>query len=86
MSLGDGPIDASFKAIDTIVKPIEHTFDVYTINSISEGKDTLGDVTVKLSANGKSFSGKGLSTDIIEASIKAYLTAINKMQSAAQEA
>lgn len=86
VSLGDGPIDASFKAIDTIVKPIEHTFDVYTINSISEGKDTLGDVTVKLSANGKSYSGKGLSTDIIEASIKAYLTAINKMQSAAQEA
>lgn len=84
VSLGDGPIDASFKAIDTIVNPVEHTFDVYTINSISEGKDTLGDVTVKLSAGGKSYSGKGLSTDIIEASIKAYLTALNKMQAAAE--
>ena len=82
VSLGDGPVDASFKAIDNIIKPGEHTFDVYTINSTSEGKDTLGDVTVKLSQNGKSFVGRGLSTDIIEASITAYIKAINKMQSA----
>ncbi|MBQ7288516.1 MAG: 2-isopropylmalate synthase [Clostridia bacterium] len=82
VSLGDGPIDASFKAIDTIVNPGEHTFDVYTINSISEGKDTLGDVTVKLSSGGRSYSGKGLSTDIIEASIIAYLTALNKLMAA----
>lgn len=80
VSLGDGPIDASFKAIDTIVKPTEHTFDLYNINSISEGKDTLGDVTVKLSANGRSFTGRGLSTDIIEASILAYLIALNKIR------
>ncbi len=85
VSLGDGPIDASFKAIDSIICPVEHTFDVFTINSISEGKDTLGDVTVKLSAGGKSYSGKGLSTDIIEASIKAYLTAVNKLQAAATQ-
>lgn len=84
VSLGDGPIDASFKAIDTIIKPVEHTFDVYNINSISEGKDTLGDVTVKLSANGRSFTGRGLSTDIIEASITAYLIALNKMQAASE--
>ena len=82
VSLGDGPIDASFKAIDTIVKPGEHKFSNFTINSISEGKDTLGDVTVTLSAGGKSYSGKGLSTDIIEASITAYLTALNKLQAA----
>ena len=49
------------------------------MNSISEGKDTLGDVTVKLSAEGKSYSGRGLSTDIIKASIVAYLQAANKL-------
>lgn len=83
VSLGDGPIDASFKAIDTIIKPAEHTFDIYTINSTSEGKDTMGDVSVKISAMGRSFSGRGLSTDIIEASIKAYLAALDKLQTAA---
>lgn len=80
VSLGDGPVDASFKAIDNIINPAPHTFDLYTINSISEGKDTLGDVTVKLKADGKSFVGRGLSTDTIEASIRAYLKAINKLQ------
>ena len=77
--LGDGPIDAAFKAIDKIVKPVKHTFDFYTINSISEGKDTLGDVTVKLLAGDRSYVGRGLSTDIFEASILAYIKALNKM-------
>ena len=77
--LGDGPIDAAFKAIDRIVKPVKHTFDFYTINSISEGKDTLGDVTVKLLAGDRSYVGRGLSTDIFEASILAYIKAMNKM-------
>lgn len=77
--LGDGPVDAAFNAIDKIVCPPEHTFDVYTINSVSEGKDTMGEVMVKLKADGKSFNGRGLSTDILEASILAYLNAINKL-------
>ena len=84
VSLGDGPIDASFKAIDNIVNPVEHTLELYTINSTSEGKDTLGGVSVKLKAGGKTYVGRGLSTDIIEASLKAYINAVNKMQ-AAQE-
>lgn len=78
--LGDGPIDAAFNAIDKIINPVEHTFEIFSINSISEGKDTLGDVTVKLSADGRHFSGRGLSTDIIKASIVAYIDATNKMQ------
>lgn len=82
VSLGDGPIDASFKAIDNIVNPVEHTLELYTINSTSEGKDTLGDVSVKLKAGDKTYVGRGLSTDIIEASLKAYINAVNKMQSA----
>ncbi|MDD6160295.1 MAG: 2-isopropylmalate synthase [Oscillospiraceae bacterium] len=80
--LGDGPIDAAFQAIDKVVKPGPHTFDIYTINSISEGKDTLGDVKVRLTTGDKSYTGRGLSTDIIEASILAYIEAVNKMQAA----
>ena len=79
VALGDGPIDAAFKAIDEIIKPSEHSFDIFSINSISEGKDTLGDVTVKISSYGKTFTGRGLSTDIIEASVNAYLTAMNRL-------
>ncbi|MBQ9133672.1 MAG: 2-isopropylmalate synthase [Clostridia bacterium] len=84
VSLGDGPIDASFKAIDNIVNPVEHTLELYTINSTSEGKDTLGDVSVKLKAGDRTYVGRGLSTDIIEASLKAYINAVNKMQAAVQ--
>ena len=64
---------------DKIVQPVEHTFDIYNIHSISEGKDTLGDVTVKIAADNKTYTGKGLSTDIIEASIVAYIKAVNKL-------
>lgn len=82
--LGDGPIDAAFKAIDKIVKPVAHTFDIYNIHSVSEGKDTLGDVTVKLASGDKTYTGKGLSTDIIEASVIAYIKAVNKLCAATQ--
>lgn len=85
VALGDGPIDAAFKAIDQIVKPQNHAFENFTIHSISEGKDTLGDVIVKLSMNGQYFTGKGLSTDILEASIIAYINAINKLCANAAE-
>ena len=71
VALGDGPIDAAYNAIDAIVKPSEHSFDIFNIHSISEGKDTLGDVTVKVNAYGRNFTGRGLSTDIMEASINA---------------
>ena len=79
VSLGDGPIDATFNAIDKIMNPVEHTFEVYRINSTSQGKDTLGEANVKLNAAGRTFTGRGLSTDIIEASILAYINAINKL-------
>ena len=79
VALGDGPIDAAYNAIDAIVKPSEHTFDIFNIHSISEGKDTLGDVTVKVNAYGRTFTGRGLSTDIMDASINAYLKALNRM-------
>ncbi len=77
---GDGPVDAAFEAIDRIVRPIDHTFDIYRVNSISPGKDTIGDVTVKLTANERTFTGRGLHTNIVEASVIAYLRAMNKLR------
>jgi 2-isopropylmalate synthase len=79
VALGDGPIDAAYNAIDAIIQPSAHSFDIFNIHSISEGKDTLGDVTVKVNAYDRTFTGRGLSTDIMEASINAYLKALNRM-------
>ena len=76
---GDGPIDAAFKAIDKIIGG-NFELEDYQINSISEGEDALGDARVVIKGvEGKIYSGRGLSTDIIEASIKAYINAANKM-------
>jgi len=57
----------------------DYQLDDFSINSITEGEDALGDVMVRLSDNGEKFVGRGMSTDIIEASITAYINAINKM-------
>lgn len=79
VSRGEGPIDASFKAIEKIVG-IDFKLEDYQIQSVTEGEDALGDALVKISdVNGTIFAGRGLSTDIIEASIRAYINAVNKM-------
>ena len=78
-ALGDGSIDSLYAAIDKIVLPPEHTLDKFIINAVSEGKDTLGEVILKLRSDAASYNGRGLSTDIIEASIEAYLSAINQL-------
>ena len=77
---GDGPVDAAFEAIDQIIRPVEHSFDLYRINSISPGKDTMGDVSVKLGCDNRTFSGRGLHTNIVEASVRAYISAMNKLR------
>ena len=51
----------------------------YQLHSVTEGMDALGDALVKISSNGKTYAGRGLSTDVIEASIHAYINAVNKM-------
>lgn len=76
---GDGPVDAAFEAINRIIRPAEHSFDTYHISSTSPGKDTMGEVTVKLSCDGKTFTGRGLHTNTVDASIHAYLQAMNKL-------
>lgn len=79
ISLGDGPIDAAYNAIDKIVGIEEHTLEDYNIHSVSEGKDALGEVIVKLRIGTKRVTGRGLSTDVIESSILAYLNGIHKL-------
>lgn len=78
ISLGDGPIDAAFLAIEGIVG---HHFDLddFQIQSVTEGREAMGEALVKLRSNGKLYAGRGISTDIIGASIHAYISALNKI-------
>lgn len=77
-STGDGPVDACYKAIDKITLASGKLMD-YQIRSVTSGKDALGEVSVKISSKGGVVSGRGASTDIVEASIKAYISAVNKL-------
>jgi len=77
-SCGDGPIDAIYKAIDRIVQiPVE--LAEYNIKAVTSGQDALGEVVVKVKQNGNAYVGRGVSTDIIEASTLAYIHALNKV-------
>jgi len=79
VALGDGPIDAAFNVIDKLVPAPEHSLEDYAIRSVSEGKDALGEVVVKIRCGDKIYTGRGLSTNIIESSILAYLSGMNKI-------
>ncbi len=78
VSTGDGPIDAAFMALEQIVG-CHYELDDFQIQSVTEGKGAMGQALVKLRSNGKVFAGKGVSTDIISASIRAYVSALNKI-------
>ncbi|HOU36420.1 MAG TPA: 2-isopropylmalate synthase, partial [Candidatus Omnitrophota bacterium] len=79
-STGDGPVDACFKAIDKITG-IKGELQDYRIEAVTKGKDALGEVSLKLKAKGKIVTARASSTDIIESSIRAYLNALNKIES-----
>jgi 2-isopropylmalate synthase len=76
---GDGPIDAAFNAIEKI-SGTKVKLEDFSLSSVTEGKDALGDAIVKLREKGAIFIGRGLSTDVVEASVKAYINALNKMK------
>lgn len=77
-AIGDGPVDAALKAIDRITKTGGTLMD-YNLRAVSQGKDAVGEVTVKVDFGDKKIiTGKGASTDIIEASARAYLNAVNR--------
>ncbi len=76
---GNGAVDAAMKAVDRILNQQGHLRD-YQVHATSDGKDALGEVTVKCDfGRGKLVSGKGASTDVVEASARAYLNAVNRM-------
>ncbi len=80
-AVGAGPVDASYKAIDNIVKA-ENVLVEYSVHSVTQGIDALGEVTVRIEARGRTFGGYGADSDIVVASVKAYLVALNRMLAA----
>ncbi len=76
--IGDGPIDAAFLAIESITG-CHYELDDFQIQAVTEGREAMGQAVVKLRSGGKLYSGKGISTDIVGASIYAYISALNKI-------
>ena len=78
VSVGDGPIDAAFLAIEQIIGH-HYELDDFQIQAVTEGREAMGSALVKLRADGKVYPGNGISTDIIGAAIRAYISALNKI-------
>ena len=78
LSLGDGPVDAAFRAIEKVVGR-HYEVDDFQIQAITEGREAMGQTIVKLRSGGSVYSGRGISTDIIGSAILAYINALNKI-------
>ncbi len=78
VSNGDGPIDSAFRAIEQCIGH-HYELDDFQVQAVTEGKEALGSALVRLRNNGKLYSGNGTSTDIVAASIRAYINALNKI-------
>ncbi len=78
IAMGDGPIDAAFVTVEQIVGQ-HYELDDFQITAVTEGTEAMGSALVKLRYDGKLYSGNGISTDIVGASIRAYLNALNKI-------
>ena len=78
VSIGDGPIDAAFLAVEQITGQ-HYELDDFQIQAVTEGREAMGQTVVKLRSGGKVYSGRGISTDIVGASIRAYINALNKI-------
>jgi len=79
VALGDGPVDSIYKAINSIIGK-EPELELYEIGAITGGSASQGETTVKIIWEGRHYNGRGVSTDVIESSIKAYLAAINALE------
>jgi 2-isopropylmalate synthase len=77
--MGDGPVDSIFKAINQITGR-EPELELYEIGAVTGGSSSQGETMVKIAMDGRRWNGRGVSTDIIESSIRAYLSAINAME------
>ena len=78
ISTGDGAIDAAFNSIEKATGR-HFELDDFQIQSVTEGREAMGETLVRLRADGKLYSGKGISTDIVGAGIMAYINALNKI-------
>ena len=78
VEMGDGPIDAALLALEQIVG-CHYELDDFQIQAVTEGREAMGEALIKLRFDGVLYSGRGISTDIMGASIKAYLNALNKI-------
>ena len=78
VSVGDGPIDAAFHAIEQIVGH-HYELDDFNVQAVTKGREAVGSAVIRLRANGKLYSGNGVSTDIVGACIRAYINALNKI-------
>lgn len=78
VALGDGPVDAAFLALEQIAGT-HYELDDFQIRSVTRGHEAMGETVVRLRFNGKLYAGRGISTDIIGASIRAYVNALNKI-------
>ncbi|MBE6966590.1 MAG: hypothetical protein E7441_11230 [Ruminococcaceae bacterium] len=78
VATGDGPIDSVFRAIEQSIG-YHYELDDFQIQAVTEGKEALGSALVKLRVGGKLYSGNGISTDIVAASVRAYINALNKI-------
>jgi len=84
-ALGTGPVDAVYKAINRLVG-VPNELIEFSVKSITEGIDAIGEVTIRIQSGGKTYSGRGASTDIIVASAKAYMNALNRLLAAMEKA
>lgn len=76
---GNGPVDASFQAVKSVIKA-DPSLELYSVNSITSGTDAQGEVSVRLKENGYVVNGHGADTDIVIASVKAYVDALNRLE------
>jgi 2-isopropylmalate synthase len=75
---GTGPVDAVYKAINRIVL-VPNQLTEFSVNSVTEGIDAVGEVFIRIEQDGRSYTGRGADTDIIVASAKAYMNALNRL-------
>ncbi|MFC1963486.1 2-isopropylmalate synthase [Chloroflexota bacterium] len=84
-ALGTGPVDAIYKAINRLVK-VPNELIEFSVTSVTEGIDAIGEVTIRIRSGGKIFTGRGAATDIVVASAKAYMNALNRLLSSKNKA
>jgi 2-isopropylmalate synthase len=80
-ALGTGPVDAVYQAINRIVR-VSNRLTEFTVNSVTEGIDAIGEVLIRIESDGITYTGRGADTDVIVASAKAYMNALNRLLSA----